>query len=81
MAKSEDPGAKGFPREPDLIPISSAASQPSTFPERLHDGHSSNPRTLNSADLLRGDQEVLIQHDEKTYRLRVTRNGKLILVK
>ncbi len=38
-------------------------------------------RTLNSADLFKGAREVLIQHDEKTYRLRVTRNGKLILVK
>jgi hemin uptake protein HemP len=38
-------------------------------------------RTINSADLLHGAREVLIQHDEKTYRLRVTRNGKLILVK
>jgi hemin uptake protein HemP len=38
-------------------------------------------RTINSADLLQGAREVLIRHDEKTYRLRVTRNGKLILVK
>jgi hemin uptake protein HemP len=38
-------------------------------------------RTIASSDLLQGAREVLIQHDEKTYRLRVTRNGKLILVK
>jgi len=38
-------------------------------------------RTINSADLFHGAREVLIRHDEKTYRLRVTRNGKLILVK
>jgi hemin uptake protein HemP len=38
-------------------------------------------RTINSADLLHGAREILIQHDEKTYRLRVTRNGKLILIK
>jgi hemin uptake protein HemP len=38
-------------------------------------------RTINSVDLMRGDREILIQHDEKTYRLRVTRNGKLILIK
>lgn len=38
-------------------------------------------RTINSADLFHGALEVLIQHNEKTYRLRVTRNGKLILVK
>jgi hemin uptake protein HemP len=39
------------------------------------------PRTINSVDLLHGAREILIQHDEKTYRLRVTRNGKLILIK
>jgi hemin uptake protein HemP len=38
-------------------------------------------RTINSAELLHGAREVLIQHDEKIYRLQVTRNGKLILVK
>ena len=38
-------------------------------------------RTINSVDLLHGAREVLIQHDEKIYRLQVTRNGKLILVK
>jgi len=38
-------------------------------------------RTINSADLLHGAREILIQHEEKTYRLRVTRNGKLILSK
>jgi hemin uptake protein HemP len=38
-------------------------------------------RTISSAELFHGAREVLIQHDEKTYRLQVTRNGKLILVK
>jgi len=38
-------------------------------------------RTITSADLLQGAREVLILHDEMTYRLRLTRNGKLILVK
>jgi hemin uptake protein HemP len=38
-------------------------------------------RTINSVDLLHGAREVLIQHEEKIYRLQVTRNGKLILVK
>ncbi len=38
-------------------------------------------RTLNSADLFQGAREVQIQHDEKIYRLQVTRNGKLILIK
>jgi hemin uptake protein HemP len=42
---------------------------------------SEGPRTLSSADLLQGGREVLIRHDEMIYRLRLTRNGKLILVK
>ncbi len=38
-------------------------------------------RVIASEELLKGQQEVLIQHGSKTYRLRVTRNGKLILHK
>jgi hemin uptake protein HemP len=38
-------------------------------------------RTISSAELFLGAREILIQHEEKTYRLQVTRNGKLILVK
>lgn len=34
-----------------------------------------------SKELLGGSREVLITHDEETYRLRLTRNGKLILTK
>lgn len=36
---------------------------------------------ISSGDLLAGRQEVLIRHGDETYRLRVTRNGKLILQK
>jgi hemin uptake protein HemP len=61
----------------------------STNEERLRDSSdergagSIDPalRTINSNELLHGAREVLIQHDEKIYRLQVTRNGKLILVK
>lgn len=60
-----------------------------TDPPSMGDPPSSEPtpsreehlRTVRSADLLQGAREVLIQHDEKVYRLRLTRNGKLILVK
>ena len=35
-----------------------------------------------AADLLfQGRQEILIAHGDETYRLRLTRNGKLILTK
>lgn len=36
---------------------------------------------LHSNELLQGRQEVLIEHAGEIYRLRVTRNGKLILHK
>ena len=39
------------------------------------------PRELSSAELLGGQQEVCIRHGDEVYRLRLTRNGKLILHK
>lgn len=36
---------------------------------------------LRSHELLRGSREVVIRHGEQTYRLRHTRNDKLILTK
>jgi hemin uptake protein HemP len=50
-------------------------------------GYSASPvghpacRTVSSSDILQGDREVLIQHGEHVYRLRVTKAGKLILNK
>ncbi|MBI3462356.1 MAG: hemin uptake protein HemP [Planctomycetes bacterium] len=38
-------------------------------------------RQLESQELLRGEREVLILHSGEVYRLRLTRNGKLILQK
>lgn len=38
-------------------------------------------RLIDSADLLRGCNEVRILHNGETYRLTVTRSGKLILHK
>jgi hemin uptake protein HemP len=39
------------------------------------------PRNLTSFEILQGDSEVTISHNGEIYRLRVTRNGKLILQK
>ncbi|MBD8526132.1 hemin uptake protein HemP [Pseudomarimonas arenosa] len=36
---------------------------------------------LNSRELLRGERELLIFHGDQLYRLRHTRNDKLILTK
>ena len=39
------------------------------------------PITLKSEDLFQDCREVLIEHGNETYRLRLTRSGKLILNK
>lgn len=36
---------------------------------------------VNSGDILRGQQELHINHGDSIYTLRVTRQGKLILTK
>ncbi|MCK7592167.1 hemin uptake protein HemP [Lysobacter sp. CAU 1642] len=36
---------------------------------------------LSSSQLLQGQREVVIRHGEQVYRLRHTRNDKLILTK
>ncbi|WP_258571212.1 hemin uptake protein HemP [Flavimaribacter sediminis] len=38
-------------------------------------------RILNSRDLFKGASELCIEHGESVYRLRITRQGKLILNK
>ncbi|WP_183853434.1 hemin uptake protein HemP [Rhizobium sp. BK456] len=38
-------------------------------------------RILESADLFRGANEIMIRHEGVTYRLKITRQGKLILNK
>ena len=39
----------------------------------------SGPRRVRSEELLKGGVELLIEHQGREYRLRVTQNGKLIL--
>lgn len=39
------------------------------------------PVAVSSDDLFKGAKEVLILHAGETYRLRLTRNGRLILTK
>ena len=59
-------------------------SEPQPLPEeggKQPAGAASGPRTITSQDLMRGQREVLIAHGSETYRLRLTRSGKLILQK
>jgi hemin uptake protein HemP len=47
-----------------------------------HDPSTALPqRVIESVDLLQGARQIQIRHNEQIYRLQVTRNGKLILVK
>lgn len=39
------------------------------------------PGAIPTDFLFRGNQEILISHNGEHYRLRITRNGKLILTK
>lgn len=52
----------------------SAAAEPRT---RAPD--TEGPRRVRSETLLAGRSELLIEHQGREYRLRVTQNGKLIL--
>ncbi|MCF6256253.1 MAG: hemin uptake protein HemP [Gammaproteobacteria bacterium] len=36
---------------------------------------------ISSQDLFQGRQEICIEHEDQVYRLRITRQGKLILTK
>jgi hemin uptake protein HemP len=38
-------------------------------------------RTIESAEIFRGQSEIVIRHENFTYRLKITRQGKLILNK
>jgi hemin uptake protein HemP len=38
-------------------------------------------RTVESADIFRGQSEVIIRHEGAVYRMKITRQGKLILNK
>lgn len=51
----------------------------SPAPATAHDGHP--VPVLPSAELLRGQKVVSIDHNGSLYRLQTTRQGKLILTK
>lgn len=39
----------------------------------------SAPRKISSRDLFNGSREIVIEHGERLYRMRITQSGKLIL--
>ncbi|HUY92101.1 MAG TPA: hemin uptake protein HemP [Pirellulales bacterium] len=77
---------KSFPffAAPHSIKLVNSPAAPS--PAQPNDSRATDPggpplRTVQSQDLLQGQVEVLIAHGGETYRLRLTRSGKLILQK
>ena len=50
-------------------------------PHSLTAADENRPKTISSTDLLGGQDEVMIQHNGSIYRLRLTRQDKLILTK
>lgn len=60
----------------------SPAPTPAAFRPSVEPGQQSCPLGTFPADqLFQGRQEVLIAHQGETYRLRITKNSKLILTK
>ena len=75
--RSSDTQDNVFPvrNDVDCVPDEPPGSQkPQTVEE-------TGPRVVQSNEILQGASEVLILHDGQTYRLRRTKNGKLILNK
>ncbi len=61
--------------------MSPEQAQPAESPENQPQTPAIGPRTLRSDEILKGEDEVQIVHLDNVYRLRRTRNGKLILQK
>ncbi len=51
------------PREQDPMPAPAAPA----------------PRRISSRELFDGAREIVIEHGDRLYRMRITQNGKLIL--
>ena len=49
--------------------------------DRAGGGARPMPARVNIDTILRGRQEVIIEHRDEEYRLRITSNGKLLLTK
>jgi hemin uptake protein HemP len=55
---------------------------PTTPTDKIEPRHlAAQALEFDSSDLFRGHQEIRIRHEGTSYRLRITRNGKLILNK
>ncbi len=64
-----------------LRPVLYVARRPSRSEQAPPPAALPRPQSVESNALLRGTREVLIRHGGEVYRLRHTRNDKLILTK
>lgn len=73
----------GQNRPPASIPgMPESMNQPTAEPPAESESIRPRPqRMVRSEELLQGQSELLIQHGQEVYRLRLTRSGKLILGK
>lgn len=55
------------------------AKPPPQHPPAITPKGPERPSTISSAELLKGKTELLIDHQGRQYRLRITAQGKLIL--
>jgi hemin uptake protein HemP len=71
-----------MPEHPLSVPSSPMAQDALSSRQPVNSGERTLPSGPISTDFLfHGAQEVLISHNGEHYRLRITRNGKLILTK
>jgi hemin uptake protein HemP len=61
--------------------VNPSENLPKPNPDETPPHHPDSLRLIRSEELLAGAHEVLIEHEGQTYRLRLTRSGKLILHK
>lgn len=66
--------------QPPHADLSTPALTPSRQPDATGQEKRS-PDSIPASRLFQGGQEILIDHNSETYRLRITKNGKLILTK
>ncbi len=70
------------PDQPDTAVDGMQAPRPASIRIPVEPGRRAPPPGIIPTDLLfQGNQEILISHNSEHYRLRITRNGKLILTK
>ncbi|UWU13015.1 hemin uptake protein HemP [Rhizobium sullae] len=63
------------------LPTKMMVEKPDTFMHAPLPREGAEIRTIESADIFRGANEIMIRHDGVVYRMKITRQGKLILNK